>query len=227
MPIYQITESLVFPPPEFADPDGLIGIGGDLSVQRLLLAYESGIFPWFNEDQPILWWSPKNRMILYPENFKCSKSLKQKLNGKKFELKIDTAFEEVINLCKNITRKDQNGTWITNEIKTAYCKLHKLGFAHSFEIWQEQNLVGGLYGVSLGRAFFGESMFSLVSDASKAAFFYLCQFAKNQEFHFIDCQLHTSHLESLGASEIDRSQFLKELKSALAFPDLNTQWTKL
>lgn len=227
MPIYQLPESLVFPPPQLADPSGLLAVGGDLTAERLLLAYENGIFPWFNDDQPILWWSPEMRMVLYPNEFKLSKSLKQSLKNKGFELRIDTAFDTVIGICGDLRRKDQDGTWITEEIKEAYFELHKIGFAHSFEIWQNNELVGGLYGVSLGRAFFGESMFSLERDASKAAFYYLNEFAKKQQFHFIDCQLHTTHLESLGAREIPRDQFITELKSALAYPDLNTSWTNL
>lgn len=227
MPVYQLPPTLIFPSPEQADPSGLLAVGGDLSAERLLLAYENGIFPWFNDDQPILWWSPENRMVLYPNEFKLSKSLKQSIRNKRFEIRIDTAFEQVIEQCANVPRADQDGTWITDEIRSAYANLHQMGFAHSFEIWQNTNLVGGLYGVSLGRAFFGESMFSLVSDASKAAFYFLSEFAKKQDFHFVDCQLHTDHLASLGAKEIPRNQFLSELKTALAYPDLNQLWTQL
>ncbi len=227
MPVYQLPSTLVFPSPEQADSSGLLAVGGDLSAERLLLAYENGIFPWFNDDQPILWWSPENRMVLYPDEFKQSKSLKQSIRNKQFEFKMDTAFVQVIEHCAKVPRADQDGTWISDEIKSAYANLHQMGFAHSFEIWQNTNLVGGLYGVSLGRAFFGESMFSLVSDASKAAFYFLSEFAKKQDFHFVDCQLHTDHLASLGAKEIPRNQFLSELKTALAYPDLNQLWTQL
>jgi leucyl/phenylalanyl-tRNA---protein transferase len=227
MPVYQLPSTLVFPSPEQADPSGLLAVGGDLSAERLLLAYENGIFPWFNDDQPILWWSPENRMVLYPDEFKQSKSLKQSIRNKQFEFKMDTAFDQVIGYCAKVPRADQDGTWITDEIRSAYANLHQMGFAHSFEIWQNNNLVGGLYGISLGRAFFGESMFSLVSDASKAAFYFLSEFAKKQDFHFVDCQLHTDHLASLGAKEIPRNQFLSELKTALAYPDLNQLWTQL
>jgi leucyl/phenylalanyl-tRNA---protein transferase len=227
MPVYQLPSTLVFPLPEQADSSGLLAVGGDLSAERLLLAYENGIFPWFNDDQPILWWSPENRMVLYPDEFKQSKSLKQSIRNKQFEFKMDTAFVQVIEHCAKVPRADQDGTWISDEIKSAYANLHQMGFAHSFEIWQNTNLVGGLYGVSLGRAFFGESMFSLVSDASKAAFYFLSEFAKKQDFHFVDCQLHTDHLASLGAKEIPRNQFLSELKTALAYPDLNQLWTQL
>ncbi|MDP4963666.1 MAG: leucyl/phenylalanyl-tRNA--protein transferase [Salibacteraceae bacterium] len=227
MPVYQLPSTLVFPSPEQADSSGLLAVGGDLSAERLLLAYENGIFPWFNDDQPILWWSPENRMVLYPDEFKQSKSLKQSIRNKQFEFKMDTAFVQVIEHCAKVPRADQDGTWITDEIRSAYANLHQMGFAHSFEIWQNNNLVGGLYGISLGRAFFGESMFSLVSDASKAAFYFLSEFAKKQDFHFVDCQLHTDHLASLGAKEIPRNQFLSELKTALAYPDLNQLWTQL
>jgi leucyl/phenylalanyl-tRNA---protein transferase len=227
MPVYQLPSTLVFPSPEQADSSGLLAVGGDLSAERLLLAYENGIFPWFNDDQPILWWSPENRMVLYPDEFKQSKSLKQSIRNKQFEFKMDTAFDQVIEYCAKVPRADQDGTWITDEIRSAYANLHQMGFAHSFEIWQNNNLVGGLYGISLGRAFFGESMFSLVSDASKAAFYFLSEFAKKQDFHFVDCQLHTDHLASLGAKEIPRNQFLSELKTALAYPDLNQLWTQL
>jgi len=165
--------------------------------------------------------------VLYPDEFKLSKSLKQSIRNKQFEFRMDTAFTQVIEHCAKVPRADQDGTWITDEIRSAYANLHQMGFAHSFEIWQNTNLVGGLYGVSLGRAFFGESMFSLVSDASKAAFYFLSEFAKKQDFHFIDCQLHTDHLASLGAQEIPRTQFLSELKPALAYPDLNQLWTQL
>lgn len=227
MPVYQLPSSLVFPNPEDADESGLLAVGGDLKEERLLLAYENGIFPWFDEDQPVLWWSPEQRMVLYPDDFKLSKSLKQSLKNKGFELRIDSAFELVINKCAKIPRSDQDGTWITEDIEHAYIELHRLGYAHSFEIWQNSSLIGGLYGVSLGRAFFGESMFSEVSDASKAAFYYLTEFAIKHDFHFIDCQLHTDHLASLGANEIPRNRFLKELKTALAYPDLNQSWSQL
>lgn len=227
MPVYQLPPSLVFPNPEDADESGLLAVGGDLKEERLLLAYENGIFPWFDEGQPVLWWSPPERMVLYPNDFKLSKSLKQSLKNKGFELRVDTAFERVIHKCAKNPRSDQDGTWITEDIENAYSELHKLGYAHSFEIWQKNQLIGGLYGVSLGRAFFGESMFSEVSDASKAAFYYLTEFAKKHDFHFIDCQLHTDHLASLGANEIPRTQFLREMKTALAYPDLNQSWSIL
>ena len=220
-------QHFTFPSPEEADENGLLAYGGDLSSERLITAYESGIFPWYELGQPILWWNPPKRMILYPNEFKLSKSLKQKLNKKRFELKIDKAFEEVIQQCAAAPRKDQDGTWITNEMQKAYISLHNLGFAHSFEAYVNDELVGGLYGISLGRAFFGESMFSNVSDSSKATFYHLTQFALKNDFDFIDCQLYTSHLSSLGAKEIDRAQYLEELTRALDHQDLNHNWSNL
>lgn len=216
-----------FPPPEEADENGLLAYGGDLSPERLITAYESGVFPWFEDGQPILWWNPPKRMVLYPSEFKLSKSMRQKLNKEHFEFKIDTNFEQVIQQCAKVPRKDQAGTWITDEMMDAYTTLHRLGFAHSFETYLNNELVGGLYGISLGRAFFGESMFSIVSDSSKAAFYSLTQFAQKHDFTFIDCQLHTSHLASLGAREINRSQYLEELNLAIDHPDLQQNWSAL
>jgi len=215
MPIYKLPEEPVFPHPDEATEDGLLAIGGDLSPQRLVAAYANGIFPWYSENDPILWWTPDPRMILFPQNFKISKSLKQALNKSIYELRIDTAFEQVINNCKSIPRKYEEGTWITEEMKSAYIHLHKLGLAHSFESWQNNNLVGGLYGISLGKAFFGESMFQKATDASKVAFYHLSQFCLKWNFGLIDCQLPNDHLESMGAVEIPRSDFLNLLDKAL------------
>ena len=216
-----------FPPPEEADENGLLAYGGDLSPERLITAYESGVFPWFEDGQPILWWNPPRRMVLYPSEFKLSKTMRQKLKREHFEFKIDSNFEQVIQHCAKVPRKDQAGTWITDEMMDAYTTLHRMGFAHSFETYLNNELVGGLYGISLGGAFFGESMFSIVSDSSKAAFYSLTQFAKKHDFTFIDCQLHTSHLASLGAREIDRSQYLRELDLAIDQPDLQQNWSTL
>ena len=216
-----------FPPPEEADENGLLAYGGDLSAERLISAYESGVFPWFEAGQPILWWNPPMRMVLYPDQFRISKSLKQKLKKEYFEFRVDTNFEQVIQHCAKVPRKEQTGTWITDEMMQAYTKLHHLGFAHSFETYLNDELVGGLYGISLGRAFFGESMFSIVSDASKAACHFLTQFTKKHDFALIDCQLHTTHLESLGAKEIERGQYLKELDAALGHQDLCQNWSTL
>lgn len=227
MPVYQLPESIVFPLPELAEDDGLLAVGGDLSLERLILAYENGIFPWYNADQPKLWWSPPKRMLLYPNAFKVSKSLKKSINKGGFELRIDTQFQETMTACSSAPRPDQEGTWINREMIEAYTALHEQGFAHSFECWKDDELVGGLYGVSLGHTFFGESMFSKVSDASKVALYHLHEFMLRHQFHFIDCQLHTQHLASLGAKEIDRSVYLQELKAALAYTDLRQLWTNL
>jgi len=225
MPVYRLEEDIIFPHPSEAEKDGLLAIGGDLSIERLLLAYANGIFPWYSEDTPILWWSPNPRMILFPEKFKISKSLKQKMRNTSYEVRFDTAFEKVIEECKMIKRKGEDGTWIMKEMKEAYIALHHLGFAHSIEIYIENNLVGGLYGVSLGAAFFGESMFSKVSDASKIAMYHLTEFCKKQHFHFIDCQMYTEHLESLGAEELEQSFFLKRLEKAMKGKSIRGSWS--
>lgn len=224
MPIYQLSDELVFPNPTEASDEGLLAIGGDLSPQRLVAAYAHGIFPWFNEFDPIMWWSPNPRMVLFPEKFKLSKSLKQTLNKNKFELRIDTAFEHVIENCKSINRKGEDGTWITDEMKVAYIKLHEYGLAHSFESWQNGELVGGLYGISLGHAFFGESMFQKSSDASKVAFYHLNQFCLKHNFPFIDCQVPNPHLASLGAEEISRILFLEMLGKSLKEKTMQRMW---
>lgn len=216
-----------FPPVYQADENGLLAYGGDLSPERLISAYESGIFPWYEASQPILWWSPPKRMILLPAQFKVHKSFAQTLRNKGFQLRIDTAFAEVIDQCGLITRKDQDSTWITEAMKRAYIKLHHLGFGHSFECWLNNELVGGLYGISLGRVFFGESMFSSCNDASKFAFYSLSKFALNNGIDFIDCQLYTSHLASLGAFEIDRDEYMSMLKQSLDAPDHIGDWSKL
>jgi leucyl/phenylalanyl-tRNA--protein transferase len=205
-----LTDKLWFPNPEDATADGLLAIGGDLSVGRLLLAYNSGIFPWFEDDQPILWWSPDPRMLLFPEKFKVSKSLRKTLKSEKFRITFNKNFAEVIKYCANTQRKGQAGTWITNEMQKAYVALHKAGHAVSIEVWENDKLVGGLYGIDLPRkkVFCGESMFSLVNDASKVAFYHLSEYLKTKDYKFIDCQIYNEHLESLGAEEIDRSIFL-------------------
>ncbi|MEZ4721664.1 MAG: leucyl/phenylalanyl-tRNA--protein transferase [Flavobacteriales bacterium] len=213
------------PKPELAEPDGLLAVGGDLRIERLILAYENGIFPWFNPDQPMLWWSPPKRMVLYPSRMKVSKSLKKSVQKGGFELRIDTNFEQLMRSCGSTPRKGQEGTWVTEEMIEAYSDLFNQGLAHSFETWKEDTLVGGLYGVSLGRAFFGESMFSTETDASKVAFYHLHEFVSNNGFQFIDCQLYTDHLASLGAIEVERELYLRELKTALAYPDLVGSWS--
>ena len=211
--LYELNEDdCFFPPADRADEQGLLAIGGDLSPQRLIVAYANGIFPWYSEGEPLLWWSLDPRLIIRPGEMKVSKSLRHTLKSGKFEVRIDTNFREVMLHCAETPRKDQDGTWILDEIVEAYCHLHELGLAHSFETYLAGELVGGLYGVSLGKAFFGESMFHTETDASKVAFHALHQFLQSHDFKLIDCQQETSHLMSLGAYAIPRSQFLGELK---------------
>ena len=204
-----------FPNPEEAEPEGIIAIGGDLSPARLINAYCSGIFPWFNEDEPILWWSLDPRMVLFPDEFRYSKSLQRTVRSGKYEVRIDTSFEQVMRHCSNVDRskQGQNGTWITEEMVEAYVRLHQLGLAHSFETYYQGEMVGGLYGVSLGPFFFGESMFHTMTDASKVAFVRLVQFAREHHFRLIDAQQESTHLASLGARPIPRSEYLTELNA--------------
>jgi leucyl/phenylalanyl-tRNA--protein transferase len=211
--MYFITKELYFPPVEEASYEGILAIGGDLSVKRLLLAYENGIFPWYNENEPILWWSPSERMVVNPNDYKVSKSLRNIINRNIFEVTINKDFEAVIKNCQKIERKEQDGTWISNEVIKSYTKLHQLGKAMSFEVWQNSELVGGLYGVDLGHVFCGESMFSKVSNASKVAFVKLIDYLKQNSYKLLDCQVHNDHLEKLGAFEISRETFMKILKS--------------
>ena len=192
------------------EPNGLIAIGGDLSIDRILLAYENGIFPWYGEGEPILWYSPNPRMVITPDKLHVSKSLKKILHSSQFRVCIDMAFKEVILQCRTVQRPGQSGTWIDDEMVKSYCQLHKLGYAHSYEVYKNDELVGGLYGVALGRVFFGESMFSLVSNASKVAFAHLLQKSK---YCLIDCQIENQHLESLGAFKMPRDLFIQQLKA--------------
>ncbi|NJY61172.1 leucyl/phenylalanyl-tRNA--protein transferase [Salinimicrobium sp. CDJ15-81-2] len=204
-----------FPAVEEASEEGLLAIGGDLSPQRLLDAYSRGIFPWYDSTQPVLWWSPDPRMVLFPENLKISNSMKQLLKKGLFQFTFDTAFSEVVDNCATIRRNGQNGTWITPEMKQAYLQLHEMGVARSVEVWQEEQLVGGLYGIYLKekKIFCGESMFAKVSNASKYGFIYLVQKLQKEDLKVIDCQIYTPHLKSLGAEEISRTEFLKFLTS--------------
>jgi len=197
-----------FPPLEQAliEPDGLLAAGGDLSPGRLINAYQHGVFPWFNEGEPILWWSPDPRCILYPEKLKISRSLKKTLNRKPFEIRMDTCFAEVVKACA-APRTKQAGTWITDDMFNAYINMHELGYAHSVECWQDGELVGGLYGIAMGQIFFGESMFSKQSNASKVALVHLCEYLQQHDFKLIDSQVHTEHMESMGAEMIPRTEF--------------------
>jgi leucyl/phenylalanyl-tRNA---protein transferase len=215
MPIYQLGPDPVFPDPNVAQGDGLLAVGGDLSVKRLLEAYRCGIFPWFSEEDPILWWSPPKRAILVPGEEHLSKSLRRSLKQNPFELRIDTAFEAVIRACAQTPRPDQSGTWISPGMIDAYLELHRQGYAHSFESWREGRLVGGLYGLSLGSAFFGESMFSAETNASKIAFAQLCAWLKGQGFTLLDGQLPNENLDRYGFRAVSRKAFLTRLDEAL------------
>ena len=208
-----LTEQIVFPDVSLADTEGLLAVGGDLSPERLSLAYRNGIFPWYNPGSPILWWSPDPRMVLYPKNVKVSKSMRQLFKSDRFRLTKNTRFEEVIENCSSIERVGQKGTWISEEMKQAYIALHETGRAVSYEVWEDSVLVGGLYGVDLGHVFCGESMFSKVSNASKFAFIKLAEECLSKGYELIDCQLYTKHLESLGAEEIPRENFIAILSS--------------
>ena len=224
MPVFQLSDEPVFPPTDLAEDSGLLAVGGDLSESRLLLAYSSGIFPWYSGSNPILWWSPDPRLVLFPGETKISRSLRQLIKKNTFKIKMDTAFESVIRSCADVHRENEGETWITDEMIDAYIRLHNAGYAHSVESWFEGKLVGGLYGVALGSAFFGEAMFTIKSNASKVAFTTLVQQLIKWDFRLIDCQLRTKHLLSLGAREIPRSEFLKILKSCLTVTDKRGKW---
>ncbi len=215
MPVFKLSNEIIFPSPKLTRNDGLLALGGDLSEERLLLAYSMGIFPWYSEGSPILWWSPDPRLILIPEELKVSRSLRKAIIKGTFKVTVDTAFEQVMRGCSEIERKGQDGTWITEDMIEAYTSLHRSGYAHSVESWHNGELVGGLYGIILGKAFFGESMFSKMSNASKVAFVTFVETLKEQGFKLIDCQVKTEHLLSLGAKEVSRKKFLEMLKKAL------------
>ena len=210
--MYFLSKDLFFPPVQEASSEGILAFGGDLSPERLLLAYRNGIFPWFEEDQPILWWSPNPRMVLFLDELIISKSMRNILNRKTFQVTFNQNFREVISHCQKIKRDGQNGTWITNEMIEAYCKLNELGIAKSVEVWQNDQLVGGLYGIDLGHVFCGESMFSTISNASKVAFIALVKQLEESNYKLLDCQVYNEHLESLGCREIDRIDFMEILK---------------
>ena len=211
--MYYVSKDLFFPPVSEADEEGILAIGGDLSSERLKLAYKSGIFPWFNEGEPILWWSPDPRMVLFPVELIVSKSMRNILNRNQFKVTLNQNFKEVISNCQNIKRDGQNGTWISNEMIDAYCKLNEQGIAKSVEVWQDEVLVGGLYGIDLGHVFCGESMFSKVSNASKVAFIALVNYLQKENYKLLDCQVYNPHLESLGCREIDREEFMSIIEN--------------
>jgi len=211
--LYFLTKTLFFPPVSETDEDGILAVGGDLSPERLVLAYQNGIFPWFEDDDPIIWWSPNPRMVLLFDELVISKSMRNILNRKMFKVTFNQNFRDVISNCKKIKRDGQNGTWITDDMVEAYVKLHELGIAKSVEVWQDKKLVGGLYGIDLGHVFCGESMFSKVSNASKVAFIILAQQLQKNNYKLIDCQVYNDHLASLGCREIEREDFLTVLKS--------------
>ena len=225
MPIYRLGPELVFPDPEESEPEGLLAIGGDLAPQRLLLAYATGVFPWYAEGQPILWHSPDPRAVLVPSALHVSRSLGKSLRRRTFEVRLDTAFAEVIRACAEVPRPGAQGTWITRDMLRAYVRLHEMGFAHSAEAWEQGRLVGGIYGVSLGGAFFGESMFTHRNDASKVAFVVLMRQLERWGFDFLDCQMRTPHLERMGAVLWPRKAFLEALARSVRRKTRRGRWT--
>ena len=216
MPLFALDKKIIFPPVDLAEPDGLLAMGGDLSTERLLLAYRSGIFPWYEGDT-ILWWCPNPRFILFPSELKISKSIKSLLNRNEFTFTTNKAFTRIIHYCKETKRTGQDGTWISDEVVKAYTKLHELGYAHSAEVWKNDELAGGLYGIKLGNVFFGESMFSKQNNASRYAFIKYVQHLKEEGIELIDCQIYTEYLESLGAKMIDRKDFIHRLNKLIPY----------
>jgi leucyl/phenylalanyl-tRNA--protein transferase len=225
MPVYRLGPDLAFPPPEEAEPSGLLAVGGDLRPERLLLAYSMGIFPWYDEEQPILWHSPDPRHVLLPSDLAVSRTLRRVLKRATFAVTLDTAFEDVIRACAEGPRKNDPGTWITKDMIDAYCRLFELGFAPSAEAWKEGELAGGLYGVSLGGCFFGESMFARRTEASKVAFVTLVRQLAAWDFDVIDCQVYTDHLARFGATPWSRRRFLETLDASLARPTRRGRWS--
>jgi len=226
MPVFRLSDQIIFPEPELSRQDGLLAVGGDLSIERLILAYRMGIFPWYSHGDPILWWSPDPRLVLYPNALNVSRSLMKTLKQGHFLVTLDQDFSQVIVACAAAPRDKQPGTWITTDMMDAYCRLHEAGFAHSVEVWNQGELAGGLYGVSLGKCFFGESMFARKNNASKVGLVTLVQLLRKWSFHLIDCQITTQHLVRLGAREIPRKQFMAELKLALKSPTQKGNWER-
>src|SRR5689334_10814081 len=224
MPVYMLTEELVFPPPEGASPEGVVAIGGDASPERLVLAYSQGIFPWPHQNLPLLWFSPDPRFVISFDRVHVGRSLRKRIRSGDFEVRCDTVFEQVLAACAQVPRPGQDGTWITPEIRAGFAALHRLGIAHSVETWRDGELVGGLYGVALGKSFCGESMFSRTDDASKAATVALLGNLCHAGFHFVDCQVYTDHLARFGAEEWPRARFLRALRRAVAEPSVEGPW---
>lgn len=224
MPIYKLSQELIFPHPELSNKDGILAIGGDLSKERLLLAYKNGIFPWFSDDEPLIWWSPNPRFVLFPNELKISTSMKKFLKKNSYTVTFDTCFDCVINMCSKLRT---GNTWITNSIIESYIALFEAGYAHSVETWYGDKLVGGIYGVSLGKCFFGESMFSIMDNSSKTAMIALVQKLIQKDFLMIDCQVYSKHLESLGAINLPRKHFLKHLEKGLKSETLCGNWGTL
>jgi len=224
MPIFELTNNSSFPPPHFSERDGLLAVGGDLSEKRLIKAYYLGIFPWYSDPDPILWWSPDPRLVLFPDELKVTRRLRRTIRRGNFRITMDAAFDQVIKACAEIPRRHEKGTWITPDMVAAYERLHVAGFAHSVEAWSGDRLAGGLYGVAIGRCFFGESMFSRASNASKVAFVALVDYLCTKKFGLIDCQVATQHLKRFGAREIPRSHFLKILEKFREKPSLRGRW---
>lgn len=224
MPLFRLSSRLEFPPANLARSDGLLCIGGDLSTKRLLLAYKNGIFPWFSDEEPILWWSPNPRLILFPNQIHISKSLKKTIRKQRFTIKVNTAFEQTIMSCSKPRQENQAGTWLVEEMISAYIRLHEKGHAHSIEAWEGSSLVGGLYGICIGGSFFGESMFSHKADASKLSLVALARYLYSKNFDLIDCQVTTDHLLSMGATQIQRDLFLKIIGQSVKRKDMIVNW---
>ncbi len=226
MPVFSLDENFIeFPPPELTSGSGLLAIGGKLDVDWLITAYGEGIFPWYNEDEPIMWWSPNPRSVSVPGEIKIAKSMRKYFKKSIFELRVDYAFDKVIEACRKTTRKEQDGTWITDDIQKAYNELHVLGFAHSFETWLDDELVGGLYGISLGKLFFGESMFSTVTDASKFSLISLSLVLKNNKFKLIDCQVPNNHLANMGCKNMTRDKYLEIVRGNNISDTIKGNWS--
>lgn len=224
MPVYRIPDALVFPNPALADDNGLLGVGGDLSRARLLLAYKSGIFPWYSNDEPILWWSPDPRMVLFTEEFRVQRSLAKRVRQRPYRITLDTAFPQVLRACASTFRPGQGGTWITPAVEAAYNDLFDAGYGHSVEAWDGETLVGGLYGVGIGRMFSGESMFAHAPDASKIAFTHLVRQLQRWNLPLVDCQIHTEHLDRFGAKEIERQTYLAAIQPLVNAPVAPGRW---